>query len=219
MLFGLPASRMSGSVFMGSRPFREFSLDDKAVPGRVNVAVYKAEQNLHVFGIAVADFHVAAPQIDHRLDPERRQIGVLAVGRLGIEQPRRSDGRAVPIAADEDVVDPLALPARRVGQVGEGVVDPPGRALLAGRRVALRVARRQVGVAEPAGEDGLDGGLAGLGVEVTGDQGKIDGLVAALRPFGILEMVQSGTVAMSRGSQGEAARAAHGARAPVSHVA
>jgi len=56
-------------------------------------------------------------------------------------------------------------------------------------------------------------------VEVTGDQGKIEGLVASLRPFGIVEMVQSGTVAMSRGSQGEAARAAHGARAPVSHVA
>jgi len=56
-------------------------------------------------------------------------------------------------------------------------------------------------------------------VEVTGDQGKIEGMVAALRPFGIVEMVQSGTVAMSRGSQGDAARAAHGARAPVSHVA
>lgn len=56
-------------------------------------------------------------------------------------------------------------------------------------------------------------------VEVTGDQGKIEGLVAALRPFGIVEMVQSGTVAMSRGSQGDAAKAAHGARAPVSHVA
>ena len=50
-------------------------------------------------------------------------------------------------------------------------------------------------------------------VEITGDQGKIEGMVAALRPFGIVEMVQSGTVAMSRGSQGDAARAAHGAGA------
>jgi acetolactate synthase-1/3 small subunit len=56
-------------------------------------------------------------------------------------------------------------------------------------------------------------------VEITGDQGKIEGMVAALRPFGILEMVQSGTVAMSRGSQGEAAQAAHGTRSPVSSVA
>ena len=48
-----------------------------------------------------------------------------------------------------------------------------------------------------------------LTVEVTGDQGKIQGMVAALQPFGIVEMVQTGTVAMSRGQQGEAARVAH----------
>lgn len=48
-----------------------------------------------------------------------------------------------------------------------------------------------------------------LTVEVTGDQAKIQGMVAALSPFGILEMVQTGTVAMSRGPQGRAARAAH----------
>lgn len=46
-------------------------------------------------------------------------------------------------------------------------------------------------------------------VEVTGDQGKIQGMVDSLRPFGIVEMVQTGTVAMSRGAQGNAARNAH----------
>ncbi len=46
-------------------------------------------------------------------------------------------------------------------------------------------------------------------VEVTGDQGKIQGMVASLSPFGIVEMVQTGTVAMSRGPQGVAARMAH----------
>lgn len=49
-----------------------------------------------------------------------------------------------------------------------------------------------------------------LTVEITGDQDKIQGMVAALRPFGIVEMVQTGTVAMSRGPQGHAARVAHG---------
>jgi acetolactate synthase-1/3 small subunit len=47
-----------------------------------------------------------------------------------------------------------------------------------------------------------------LTVEITGKQDKIEGLVATLRPFGIVEMVQTGTVAMTRGSQGEAARLA-----------
>lgn len=44
-------------------------------------------------------------------------------------------------------------------------------------------------------------------VEVTGTQDKIDGLVAMLAPFGILEMVQTGTVAMTRGARGDAAEA------------
>jgi acetolactate synthase-1/3 small subunit len=45
-------------------------------------------------------------------------------------------------------------------------------------------------------------------VEVTGTQDKINGLVTMLEPFGILEMVQTGTVAMTRGGKGEAAEAA-----------
>lgn len=43
-------------------------------------------------------------------------------------------------------------------------------------------------------------------VEVTGTQDKIEGLVQMLAPFGILEMVQTGTVAMTRGAKGEAAQ-------------
>jgi acetolactate synthase-1/3 small subunit len=42
-------------------------------------------------------------------------------------------------------------------------------------------------------------------VEITGTQDKIDGLVAILQPFGIAEMVQTGTVAMTRGPKGGAA--------------
>ena len=36
-------------------------------------------------------------------------------------------------------------------------------------------------------------------VEITGDQGKVDGLVELLKPRGILEMVRTGKVAMVRG--------------------
>ena len=46
-----------------------------------------------------------------------------------------------------------------------------------------------------------------LVVEITGTQDKIMGLVAILQPFGILEMVQSGTVAMTRGGVSDAAKA------------
>jgi len=37
-------------------------------------------------------------------------------------------------------------------------------------------------------------------IEITGAEDKIDGLVEVLRPFGILEMVRTGTVAMMRGA-------------------
>jgi acetolactate synthase-1/3 small subunit len=39
-------------------------------------------------------------------------------------------------------------------------------------------------------------------VEITGTADKIDGLVEVLRPYGILEMVRTGLIAMARGSEG-----------------
>jgi acetolactate synthase-1/3 small subunit len=36
-------------------------------------------------------------------------------------------------------------------------------------------------------------------VEITGDEDKINSFVEVLRPFGILEMVRTGVVAMARG--------------------
>jgi acetolactate synthase-1/3 small subunit len=38
-------------------------------------------------------------------------------------------------------------------------------------------------------------------VEITGTEDKIDGLLDVLRPYGVLEMVRTGRVSMSRGGQ------------------
>ncbi len=38
-------------------------------------------------------------------------------------------------------------------------------------------------------------------IEITGTEDKIDGLLEVLRPYGIIEMVRTGRVAMSRGSK------------------
>ena len=59
----------------------------------------------------------------------------------------------------------------------------------------------------------VDVGPDTLIVEITGTQDKIDGLVAILEPFGIAEMVQTGTVAMTRGPIGDAAKASSNRRA------
>lgn len=46
----------------------------------------------------------------------------------------------------------------------------------------------------------VDVGLETLMIEVTGTEEKINGLVDVLRPYGIVEMVRTGRVAMVRGS-------------------
>ncbi len=47
----------------------------------------------------------------------------------------------------------------------------------------------------------VDIGRTSLIVEVTGDQGKIDAIEDALRPFGIIEMVRTGKIALTRGTR------------------
>ena len=50
-----------------------------------------------------------------------------------------------------------------------------------------------------------------LVIEATGTEEKVDGLLAVLRPFGVLEMVRTGRVAMARGQQSVATEATGGA--------
>jgi acetolactate synthase-1/3 small subunit len=48
----------------------------------------------------------------------------------------------------------------------------------------------------------VDIGKNTLIIEVTGDSGKIDAIEEALRPFGIIELVRTGKIAMLRGCRG-----------------
>jgi acetolactate synthase-1/3 small subunit len=38
-------------------------------------------------------------------------------------------------------------------------------------------------------------------IEITGDEDKVEGFIDVLRPWGIIEMVRTGIVAMGRGSE------------------
>jgi acetolactate synthase-1/3 small subunit len=51
---------------------------------------------------------------------------------------------------------------------------------------------------------------ATLIAEITGAPEKIDAFVEVLQPYGILEMVQTGRISMTRGVEGEASRISHG---------
>ncbi len=49
----------------------------------------------------------------------------------------------------------------------------------------------------------VDVGLDSLVIEATGSEEKVEGLVHVLQPFGIVEMVRGGRVAMMRGNQAQ----------------
>ena len=52
----------------------------------------------------------------------------------------------------------------------------------------------------------VDVAPASLVVEICASEAKVDGLLEVLRPYGVLEMVRTGRVALGRGSVAEAAR-------------
>ena len=54
-------------------------------------------------------------------------------------------------------------------------------------------------------------GSDSLVIEATGTEEKVNGLLAVLRPFGVLEMVRTGRVAMARGQQSVATETTGGA--------
>jgi acetolactate synthase I/III small subunit len=54
----------------------------------------------------------------------------------------------------------------------------------------------------------VDVAPASLVVEICASEAKVDGLVEVLRPYGVLEMVRTGRVAMDRGSAAEASQIA-----------
>jgi acetolactate synthase-1/3 small subunit len=55
-----------------------------------------------------------------------------------------------------------------------------------------------------------------LTIEITGGEDKIDGLLEVLRPYGVLEMVRTGIVAMRRGSKIPVPVSAH---SPLAEIA
>ena len=59
----------------------------------------------------------------------------------------------------------------------------------------------------------VDFALDSLTIEITGGEEKVDRLLEVLRPYGILEMVRTGIVAMRRGTKSEEQAAAAAAAA------
>ncbi|AKF08062.1 acetolactate synthase small subunit [Sandaracinus amylolyticus] len=65
----------------------------------------------------------------------------------------------------------------------------------------------------------VDVALDSMMIECTGTEDKIRGLVTLLEPFGVLEMVQAGSIAMTRGASAQSASASGEARPETEVVA
>ena len=65
-------------------------------------------------------------------------------------------------------------------------------------------------LAEVFGARVVDVAPESIVIEMAGSEAKIDGLLEVLRPYGVLEMVRTGRVAMSRGVSGGTATAGRG---------
>ena len=78
-------------------------------------------------------------------------------------------------------------------------------------RGEVRVRRALLSVSDKRGV--VDFALDSLTIEITGGEEKVDRLLEVLRPYGILEMVRTGIVAMRRGTKSEEQAAAAAAEA------
>ena len=70
-------------------------------------------------------------------------------------------------------------------------------------------------LAEVFGARVVDVAPQSIVIEMAGSEAKIDGLLEVLRPYGVLEMVRTGRVAMSRGAGNGSQTAGHGPAAAI----
>src|SRR5688572_17695143 len=82
------------------------------------------------------------------------------------------------------------------------MIRPPPRSTLFPYTTLFRSSRREIiQLADVFRAHVVDVTNTSCIIEVTGTEDKIDGLVEVLRPFGIIEMVRTGAVAMHRRSE------------------
>ena len=146
-------------------------------------------------------------------------IDALNVGRT--ENP---DISRMTITLDSDKVDARKVEANlyklvNVTDVQEASADNAVLRELAMIKVATPVAQRQeiMSLANVFGAKIADVGPETMIVQATASTEKVDSIVEALRPYGILELVRTGNVAMMRGSA-EGTRYTPGAGDVVSYM-
>jgi acetolactate synthase-1/3 small subunit len=174
---------------------------------------------LHTFAVYVED----SPGVLNRVSSLFRRRGfnihslsvgtseVAGISRMTIVVPT-DDGGAARIRAHLDKLVPIL----RVEDLSERPAVVRDLALI--KVSASHESRAAVmQLAEVFDGRVVDVGPASLVVEICASEAKVDGLLEVLRPYGVLEMVRTGRVAMDRGSSSEVPRAVAAAEIETAH--
>jgi len=177
----------------------------------------KTTVKLHTFAVYVED----SPGVLNRVSSLCRRRGFnihsLSVGTsemAGVSRMtivvRTDDGGAARIRAHVEKLVPVV----RVEDLSERASVVRDLALI--KVSASHESRAAVmQLADVFGGKVVDVAPTSLVLEICASEGKVDGLLEVLRPYGVLEMVRTGRVAMDRGSAAEAPRE----QAPEAEVA
>ena len=131
-------------------------------------------------------FNIESLTVGHTEEPEvSRMTIVVDSTRTDVEKVAQNLQKLVNVIRVEDISD-LPAVTRDVALIKVETPDTRTRSEL---MQIVETFRARV----------VDVGVETLIVEATGTEEKVDGLVDVLRPFGIVEMVRTGRVAMVRG--------------------
>jgi acetolactate synthase-1/3 small subunit len=163
---------------------------------------------LHTFAVYVEDQPGVLNRVSSLFRRRAFNIHSLSVGTCetpGISRmtvvARTDDAGAARIKAHLDKLVPVV----RVEDISERPVIVRDLALI---KVSASHDSRAAVMQLAAVFDGrvVDVAPASLVVEICASEAKVDGLLEVLRPYGVLEMVRTGRVAMDRGSAADAPR-------------
>lgn len=157
--------------------------------------------------------HVISALVDNRPGVLARAAGLFArrgynIDALAVsitEDPEVSR-MTITVTGDERILDQICKQLAKLVDVRQ-VIDHTGHALVERELCLVKVkatpeTRRDIlDIVEIFRGDVVDVGNGTLIIQVTGDEQKIDAFVRIMREYGIVEMVRTGRVVLTRGQQ------------------
>lgn len=157
--------------------------------------------------------HVISALVDNRPGVLARTAGLFArrgynIDALAVsitEDPEVSR-MTITVTGDERILDQICKQLAKLVDVRQ-VIDHTGHALVERELCLVKVTatpetRRDIlDIVEIFRGDVVDVGNGTLIIQVTGDEQKIDAFVRIMREYGIVEMVRTGRVVLTRGQQ------------------